>query len=129
MADTIRQRGWGRAWLAAVALAGTAATVPQAAQAESLMDALFGPEIVTSAPPARSATAERGGKSPLVSYNTPSRSWAYLPATVYASVQTLDGRYPVYPQNVVAGMPVQTAPRMPVVMQTRPVGVYGGMGE
>lgn len=123
MHTCIRKTGWKKIWVAGVALASiTAIASPRSAQAEYFLDMLVGSDEV-----ARPTVGS--SKNGLVSYNTTPRSWAHLPATVYASVPTVGERYPVYPQRVVAGMPVQMSPVRPVVVQTRPAGVYGGVSE
>ncbi|MEO5363129.1 MAG: hypothetical protein H7838_05845 [Magnetococcus sp. DMHC-8] len=113
-----RTTGFAR-WWAGVALVAMAAMVPQAAQADWFWESWFRPATPVVGPSGNG----------LVVYNNAPRSWAHLPAIVYASVPTVDDRYPVYSQQVAAGMPVQTAPVRPVVVQTRPAGVYSGGGE
>lgn len=120
MSECVRKTGWRSVWRAGVVLAGVTLAVPGSVLAEGLFDSLFGSGA--EQPRARAANG-------LIVYNNAPRSWAHLPATVYASVPTVEGRYPVHPQNVAAGMPVQSAPMRPVVVQTRPTGVYAGGEE
>lgn len=123
MHTCVRKAGWKKMGMVAVVLASvTAVVAPRSAQAEYFLDMWVGSDDV--ARPAVNAS-----KNELVSYNTTPRSWAHLPATVYASVPTVGERYPVYPQHLATGMPVQVNPVRPVVVQTRPAGVYGGIGE
>ncbi|MBF0461140.1 MAG: hypothetical protein HQL87_07075 [Magnetococcales bacterium] len=122
MRTCLRKTKW-MGVLMGVALAGATVVSPRPAHAEGYFwDGWFGggSAAVQSVPHAANG---------LAIYNTPSRSWAGLPAIVYASVPTTDGHYPVAPQHVVAGMPVQTVPVQPVVVQSKPMGVYRGGDE
>ncbi|MBF0160722.1 MAG: hypothetical protein HQL88_00405 [Magnetococcales bacterium] len=121
MEKTVRRATGVALRLLGVALAGAMVTLPRAAHAEWFWENWFGG-------PAAEQAARRSG-SGLAVYGTPSPSWAHLPSIVYASVPTVDGRYPVPSQHAAVGMPVQTVPLRPVVVQTRPGGVYGGNGE
>ncbi|MEO5340180.1 MAG: hypothetical protein H7837_06640 [Magnetococcus sp. MYC-9] len=118
MATRTGNRGWMGVCLVAT-LATGAVTLPRTAQAEWFWESWF-----SSATP--QSVARPGG---LAVYNTPARSWGHLPSTVYASVPTVEGRYPVASQHAAVSMPVQTVPVQPVIVQSRPAGVYGGIGE
>jgi hypothetical protein len=104
--------------MAGLVLTWTLLTLPGVAQAEWFWEEWFRPANA-SAPVVRSGNG-------LAVYDYTPRSWAHLPAIVYASVPTVEGRYPVQPQHALTGMPVQTTPVRPVVVQSRPHDVYGG---
>ena len=117
MKRTVQKASGVALWLVGVALAGAAVTLPRAAHVEWFWEGwLDGP---TEEEPAVLSS------SGLVVYDTSVHSWAQLPAIVYASVPTMDGRYPVPSQHAAVGMPVQTVSLRPVVVQARPGGVYG----
>ncbi len=120
MRTYLRKTEWNAVWLAGLVLAGAVLSVPCSAQAEWFWESWFRP--------AGMQPVVHSGNG-LVVYNNTARSWAHLPSIVYASVPTVDNHYPVYPQHVMSGMPVQTASVPPVVVQSRPYGVYGGGGE
>ena len=125
MREYLRKTEWSPVWRVAVVLAGALLSAPGAAQAEGFFDTITGGLFASpGVEPPRARTANG-----LAIYNNAPRSWAHLPATVYASVPTVDGRYPVQPQSMAGGMPVQTTPVRPVVVQTRPAGVYAGGEE
>lgn len=124
MSNCVRRTEWRSVWRAGMLLAGMTLAVPGSALAEGILDSLFGPGGVLPIPGAEQPRTRTANG--LMIYNNAPRSWAHLPATVYASVPTVEGRYPIHPQNVAAGMPVQSAPVRPVVVQTRPTGVYAG---
>ncbi|WP_130471181.1 hypothetical protein [Candidatus Magnetaquicoccus inordinatus] len=103
--------------LAGLLLAWTLLTLPAVAQAEWFWEEWFRSEAAPA--------VKRPGNG-LAVYDYTPRSWAHLPAIVYASVPTIEGRYPVQAQHALSGMPVQTVPVRPVVVQSRPHDVYGG---
>ena len=125
MREFVRKTEWSLVWRVGVVLAGALLSAPGAAQAEGFFDTITGGLFASPGVEQPRARAANG----LVVYNNASRSWAHLPAIVYASVPTVEGRYPVAPQSVAGGMPVQTEPVRPVVVQTRPAGVYAGGEE
>lgn len=127
MSECVCKTEWRSVWYAGVVLAGVTLAVPGSALAEGFFDSLLSLGGLLSSPGAEQPRVRAANG--LIVYNNAPRSWAHLPATVYASVPTVEGRYPIHPQNVAAGMPVQSAPLRPVVVQTRPTGVYAGGEE
>ncbi|MBF0184787.1 MAG: hypothetical protein HQM06_10425 [Magnetococcales bacterium] len=103
--------------MAGLLLAWLLLALPGLAQAEWFWEEWFRP----AGPP----PVVRPGNG-LALYDHAPRSWAHLPAIVYASVPTVEGRYPVQGQQALTGMPVHTVPVRPVVVQSRPHDVYGG---